>query len=112
MALNALGMSAEVRAAIDILTNTQKADHKLVWDEICKSICNHIVTNLEIRGVETDVVNDGITASSLAQIFISAPVTPNDGGAVLKAAVAAAIPSGPASTGDGVQSNDGTGLVE
>jgi len=82
-------------------------NEQMTWDTLdalAAAIVEHIVANLEIKGVNVNIDTGGI----LSAAFTASPVTPTDGGATLKTSMAAAVPANYAT---GLQNNDGTGLV-
>ncbi len=110
MALNAASlkaaMFADVKAKLEPLFADPESPPSLddTWGAICEAIAtqvvDHIVANLEVKGVTVDM------ATALIAVFGAGVPAPPDGGAALQVAWLAG------STGKvGLQNDDGTGHV-
>ena len=111
MALNASTLKVAIfngiKTQLDSLFEDPESppDRDDVWDAICDvistEVVSHIVSNLEIKGITIDA------GTPINTVVTAGVVIPQDGGANLKTTmIAAATPSV-----QGVQDNDGTGLV-
>jgi len=81
-----------------------KAQLRNLAESIANSVVDRIVGDLGIKGVKVNIDN-----GTLANAFTAAAVAPMDGGLVLKTNMAIATAG---NYGEGVQKNNGTGLVE